>query len=794
MKISLNWLKRYLEVKAPVEEISSKLTSLGFEVEGVEEFGKVYSGLIIAEVLECAPHPDSDHLSLTKVFDGKENLQVVCGAPNVKAGIKAVLAPIGFELPLPDGKTMKMKKTKIRGVESFGMLCAEDEIGLSNSHEGILILPHDAPVGKPFSELGYYDTVFELNITPNRPDALSHLGIARELAAAFNLPLKMPNATFAASHLPSTALQLNVTAGTACPHYVGRIITDVKIAPSPEWMQKLLKAIGMNPINNVVDITNFVLMDIGQPLHSFDLGKLNGGEVRVRFAEDGEKFTTLDHKEQILQNSDLAICDGNRPACLAGVMGGLESEITEQTKDVFLEAAFFNPAVVRKQSKRLGISSDSSYRFERGVDFDLQNFANDYACSLIAELAGGKIAEQKLEFISQENLPKRPPVPLREERIEKLLGLKIPFEQAKKLLEGISIKEETPGLFNIPSWRFDLEREADLIEEIARMTGYDKIPYNIPSFKAEPNDLPLQERINRKIRSSLSALGLHECLSLRLTSKKKTEWVFGNSESDKRANPAHILNPLSEELAVLPASLLPNLIFSAAENAKHQKSVRLFEVSKAQFPAPETANEKNPGFTEVPMLGIVYADPEMDFLRFKGLLNNFFKTLHVSVDFEVLQNPEVFLHIGRSCQLKLGKKILGSCGELHPAVQNKFDLKINAYLCEIDLSVLETAFLKPVYFKEFSKQMVIERDVSIEAEEDVTYASLLSKFKGFNPKYLASIELLSVYQGEKIVAGKKNLLYRFCYQAPDRTLTDEEINAVHAKLREKISGAGFVLR
>ncbi|MCL2284232.1 MAG: phenylalanine--tRNA ligase subunit beta [Fibromonadales bacterium] len=792
MKISLNWLKRFIDLKASVEDISLKLTSLGFEIEGVEESGKTYSGLLIAEVLECAPHPDSDHLSLTKVFDGKETLQVVCGAPNVKAGIKAVLAPIGVELPMPDGKGLKMKKSKIRGVESFGMLCAENEIGLSDDHSGILILPQDAPVGKPFTDLGYYDTVFEINVTPNRPDALSHLGIARELAAAYNVMLNMDTDVGARRALPlqpnTSPIKLTINAPAACPHYVGRVINDVKIEPSPEWLQRLLKAIGMNPINNVVDITNFVLMDIGQPLHSFDLGRLSGGEVKVRFAEDGEKITTLDHKEHLLQSTDLAICDGNRPACVAGVMGGVESEITDQTKEVFLEAAFFNPTVVRKQAKRLGISTDSSYRFERGVDFELQSYACDYACSLIAELAGGKVSEQKLEFISQEHLPKRPNVQLREERIEKLLGIKVPIEQAKKLLEGIGIKENA-----IPSWRFDLEREADLIEEVARLTGYDKIPYDIPSFKAEPNELPAQEKINRKIRNSLSALGLHECLSLRFTSKKKTEWVFGESE-DKRANPAPLLNPLSEELAVLPTSLLPNLIFSAAENAKHQKSVRLFEVSKAQFPTPETANEKDPGFKEIPMLAIVFAEPKADFFAFKGLLSAFFKRLKISVTFEAPENPEVFLHPGRSAALKIGKKILGSCGELHPAVQNKFDIKFNTFVCEIDLSVLETEFLKPVSFKEFSKQMIIGRDVSIEAEESATHAELLSKFKGFNPKYLSGIELLSVYQGEKIAAGKKNLLYRFYYQAPDRTLTDEEINAVHTRLREKIAGAGLVLR
>jgi len=790
MKISLNWLRRFIDLKASAEDISLKLTSLGFEIEGVEESGKTYSGLLIAEVLECTPHPDSDHLSLTKVFDGKETLQVVCGAPNVKAGIKAVLAPIGVELPMPDGKSLKMKKSKIRGVESFGMLCAEDEIGLSENHDGILILPQDAPVGKAFADLGYYDTVFEINVTPNRPDALSHLGIARELAAAYNclnpdLQDLRINKIISES---KSEFKLTVEAPDACPHYVGRVINDVKIGPSPEWLQRLLKAVGMNPINNVVDITNFVLMDIGQPLHSFDLGRLSGGEVKVRFAQDGEKITTLDHKEHLLQSTDLAICDGNRPACVAGVMGGVESEITDQTKDVFLEAAFFNPTVVRKQAKRLGISTDSSYRFERGVDFELQSYACDYACSLIAELAGGKVSEKKLEFISQEHLPKRPNVPLREERIEKLLGIKVPIEQAKKLLEGIGIKENA-----IPSWRFDLEREADLIEEVARLTGYDKIPYDIPSFKAEPNELPVQERINRKIRNSLSALGLHECLSLRFTSKKKTEWVFGTSE-DKRANPAPLLNPLNEDLAVLQTSLLPNLILSAAENAKNQKSVRLFEVSKAQFPTPETASEKDPGFKEIPMLAIVFAEPKAGFYAFKGLLNAFFKRLKISVNFEAPETPEVFVHPGRTAVVKIGKKILGSCGELHPAVQSKFDIRLNTFVCEIDLSVLETEFLKPVSFKEFSTQMIIERDVSIEAEDAVTHAELLSKFKGFNPKYLAGIELLNLYQGEKIAAGKKNLLYRFYYQAPDRTLTDEEINAVHTKLREKIVGAGLVLR
>jgi phenylalanyl-tRNA synthetase beta chain len=371
--------------------------------------------------------------------------------------------------------------------------------------------------------------------------------------------------------------------------------------------------------------------------------------------------------------------------------------------------------------------------------------------------------------------------------------LQVPIKKANELLAGINITEAETGKYNIPSWRFDLEREADLIEEVARLVGFDKIPYAVPSFKAEVNELPLQEKINRKIRSSLSALGLHECLSLRFTSKKKIEWLFGNSD-DKRTKPAELLNPLSEELAVLPTSLLPNLIFSAAENAKHQKSVRLFEVSKAQFPTPETATEKDPGFKEVPMLAIVFAEPKADFFAFKGLLEALFKRLRLNVSFNSGNSTESYLHPGCSAVLKIGKKFIGSCGELHPAVKNKFDLKMNAFVCEVDLSVLETEFLAPVSFKEFSKQMIIDRDVSIEVDEAITHAEIIAKFKSFNPKFLSGIELMSVYQGEKIAAGKKNLLYRFFYQSPDRTLTDEEINNTHTKLRDKIAGAGFVLR
>jgi phenylalanyl-tRNA synthetase beta chain len=338
--------------------------------------------------------PDSDHLHITTVNTGTETIQVVCGAPNVAAGQTVVLAPIGAELPMPNGETLKMKKSKIRGVESFGMICAEDEIGLSDNHAGIMVLDDAIPAGTPFVSLGFYDVTFELNVTPNRPDALSHRGVARELSAKFGRPLKKLEYVLQEDSCETTSvMNLEVENGSGCSRYVGRVIQDVKVGPSPAWLTKLLHAIGMNSINNVVDITNFVLMDIGQPLHSFDMAQLNGNKVKVRRACKGEKITTIDHHDHELEETDLVICDGDRPACVAGVMGGVESEINEATQNVFLESAYFSPTVVRRQSKHLGIASDSSYRFERGIDTSMQDWANEYACTLIQQVAGEKFSK-----------------------------------------------------------------------------------------------------------------------------------------------------------------------------------------------------------------------------------------------------------------------------------------------------------------------------------------------------------------------------------------------------------------
>ncbi|WP_407442979.1 phenylalanine--tRNA ligase subunit beta [Fibrobacter sp.] len=808
MKVSLNWLRRHVDLPENAEEVEKALTSIGLEVEGTEEPGKVYDKLIVAKVLTCEPHPDSDHLHITTVNNGKETIQVVCGAPNVAAGQTVVLAPIGAELPLPDGTMLKMKKSKIRGVESFGMICAEDEIGLSDDHGGIMVLDDSIPAGTPFVSLGLYDVCFELNVTPNRPDALSHRGVARELAAKFNRPLKPLAYNYEEDGEEcSKAATLEVVPGCGCSRYVGRVIKDVKVEKSPAWLAKLLHAVGMSSINNVVDVTNFILMDVGQPLHSFDMDQLKGNTIKVRKAAKGEKIETIDHTAHELTENDLVICDGDRPACVAGVMGGVESEIVDTTKNVFLESAWFNPTVVRKQAKRLCISTDSSYRFEREIDFRTQDEYSKYACALIKEVAGGRILKGSVEYTGDDHKKACNQVTLRTARAVKVIGMEISADQIEKFLTGIALevvaKDSESITFKIPSFRPDLEREVDLIEEVARLIGFDNIPYTLPKFTMQPNDLPAVEVMNRKIRKTLSAMGLHECLSLRFTSKARTEAIFGAASDDRRSTPAALLNPLSEELGVVPTSLLPNLLKSVAENEKNRPgSIRLFEVAKGQFKR-DRKDVRDPGFDEsnlvaLTVAGTFDANPlaekpaQIDFAAFKGLVQSFFKRVGLVVDFRIPAKAEVFLHPGKQAEILCGGTVLGTMGNLHPNVLKANDISYETYVMEANLDKMIEASQKKIVFEAFSRQVPSSRDISIEVAKGMTHEEILGRIKGLNPKNLAKITLKSIYEGEKIEDGKKNMVYSLTYQAMDRTLTDDEVNKAHNKLRDKLVAGGDI--
>lgn len=820
MKVSLNWLKRHVDLPESVLEIEKKLTAVGLEVEGREEPGKVYASLIVAKVKECAKHPESDHLSITKVFDGTQDLQVICGAPNVAAGQTVCFAPIGSELPMPNGETLKIKKAKIRGVESFGMICAEDEIGLGKSHAGIMELPDHYIAGTPIVSLGFYDVTLEVNVTPNRPDALSHIGIARELAAGFGRSLKTQAVNLVeASESAQGKIGLEVSAGAGCTRYVGRVIEDVKIAPSPEWLQSLLRAVGLTPINNVVDITNFVLMDVGQPLHSFDMGLLQGGVVKVRRANDGETITTIDHKEQKLLSSDLVICDGNRPACVAGVMGGVESEITATTTRVFLESAWFEPTTVRKQSKRLGLSTDSSYRFERYIDPSMQAAASDLACAMISELAGGKVLAGRIEYTAPEHVQALRKVSVRLSRITRVVGIQVSADQIRKLFVGIGLVEETPCesahssapsatapkagedslTFLVPGFRPDLEREVDLIEEVARLVGFDNIPYTLPRFQVEINELPPLEQLSRRVRHALSALGLHECLSLRFSSKTLVKKVFGAESEDRRSRPAALLNALSEDLGVLPVSLIPGLLKNVADNEKNRPgSVRLFEIAKSFFPRPDLRTDRNPGFDEVPLLTGVLAGHMnrqalqekvslVSFADIKGLVLALAKRIRVPVEFHVSDAAQSWLHPHRQAEIVCGKTVVGFCGEIHPKVLASLDISMPVYGFELELETLLAHTEPKKKFVMFSRQVPTTRDVSIEIDQRMTHAEVLARIQAIHAKNLVEVQLKSIYQGERLGEGRKNFLYQFTYQADDKTLTDEEVNKAHDKLRERLS-------
>ncbi|MBQ3780025.1 MAG: phenylalanine--tRNA ligase subunit beta, partial [Fibrobacter sp.] len=506
--------------------------------------------------------------------------------------------------------------------------------------------------------------------------------------------------------------------------------------------------------------------------------------------------------------NDLVICDGDRPACVAGVMGGVESEIVDATKNVFLESAWFNPTVIRKQAKRLCISTDSSYRFEREIDFATQDEYSKYACAMIQEVAGGRILKGSVEYTGEDHKMENNQVTLRVARAAKVIGMEVSAEQIEKFLTGIAlevVKKDAESLtFKIPSFRPDLEREVDLIEEIARLIGFDNIPYSLPKFTMQPNELPAIEVLNRKIRKTLSAMGLHECLSLRFTSKARTEALFGPESDDRRSKPALLLNPLSEELGAVPTSLLPNLLKAVAENEKNRPgSVRLFEVAKGQFKRARK-DERDPGFDESNLVALTIAgnfdtDPlndkpkQIDFAAFKGFVQSFFKRLGLVVEFRAAAKPELFLHPGKQAEIVCNGTVLGTMGELHPNCLKANEISYETYVMEADMDKMEHESHKKIVFQAFSRQVPSTRDISIEVAKSMTHEDVLARIKALNPKNLAKITLKSIYEGEKIEAGKKNMVYSLTYQAMDRTLTDDEVNKAHNKLRDKLVQNGDIV-
>ena len=801
MKISYNWLKDYLECDLTPEALAEALTSIGLEVDSLEQVEEIPGGLkgvIVAEVVECVEHPDSDHLHITKLNTGEpELLQVVCGAPNVAAGQKVLLATVGTVL----GEDFKIKKSKIRGVESFGMICAEDELGIGESHDGIMVLDPEAVVGTPAKDyLGLAtDAIVEIGLTANRVDAASHIGVARDIYAYLkhnNIPceFKMPDVSAWADSDEGEAIPMEVTAADGAPRYTGTTIRGVKVAPSPEWLQKKLLAIGLRPINNIVDITNFVLHEVGQPLHAFDASKILGGKVVVRRAEEGEKFVTLDGVERSLSAADLMIANTEKSMCLAGVFGGEESGVTETTTDIFLESAYFNPVSIRKSSKRHGLKTDASFRYERGADPLVVEYAAKRAALLIMELAGGKI-EGRMQQFYPETIEKKV-VELDYNRIENFVGKKIGHEVIESILESLAYefveKTENGAKVAVPSYMIDVYRECDIVEEILRIYGYNNI--ELPqAMKMSVNapQKPEQEQVRKTIADFLAANGFVETMNNSLT---KSDY-YAKLKTFPEEKCVRIMNPLSSDLNVMRQTLILNGLEVIAYNINRQiTNIKTFEYGSVYSFNPEMDGKTLDSYEEHTCYALFMSgqpdkswrvDPgKGNYFQLKGYLELLLKRFGCDIySLQTEAAPADLFSEGLAYCLPGSNQQLAVMGTIAPARLKQFGIKQPVFAAEINWPAFFTLIKRnKIKYSELPKFPEVRRDLALLLDESVSYADLRKSALRVGKKLLKNVGLFDVYRGDKIAEGKKQYALSFVLQDLEKTLTDNDVEKVMSKL------------
>jgi phenylalanyl-tRNA synthetase beta chain len=834
MKFTYNWLKEYVALDWLPEELTERLTMAGIEVERVEKIGGGFDGVVVAQILASEKHPNADRLSVCRVNDGKGERQIVCGAKNYKVGDKVPLAMPGTKLP--NGITIK--ESRLRDVLSQGMLCSATELGLGTDADGLMILSPDAPVGKPFGEfLGGSDVIFDVEITPNRPDWLGVIGIAREVAALTGGQICLPKVQLQETGEPvANAAFVRVEAPDLCPRYVARVIRGVKIAPSPDWLKTKLQRVGLRPINNVVDVTNFVMLEIGQPLHAFDYNLLEGRGIIVRRAAN-EKLTLIDGSERQLSNEMLVIADAKKPVALAGIMGGKHSEISEATTDVLLESACFEPRNIRATSKQIGVSSDSSYRFERGADIGVADWASQRAAALIQQLAGGQICRGAIDTLSMPVVKRR--VSVRFEKINRILGVEVPAAQAQQFLNGLglSIVEQNAQqcVAEIPTFRVDIEREEDLVEEVCRIYGVDKIAPAAPSAKPSVSEYDETVDAYNGVRQMMLGLGFSEAVNQTLIAElnRSPRHEEGESSSDADQNrhltssatkstggdayaTIKLQNALAADQTILRSSLLTGLLGNLRVNvSRRNDDVRLFEIGRvfacgSGKPVETTmlslaiTGRRAPVFWEG-----VERDEKVNFFDLKGAVETLAAQLGVQgLEFVTAQTSEglfenggtrsaasdastrsrqsVTLHavLAQSAGIQLKGTIIGLCGMVSPAVSRQFDLRDAAYVAELQLDTLLAAAEKVRRYEPLPMFPAIRRDVAMIVDEAVTHAQVMAVIRDFKNKLLVQTDVFDVFRGKNIPEGKKSVAYSMTYRATDRTLTDDEVNKAHEKLKQ----------
>ena len=807
MNISYNWLKEYVDFDLTPEEVSAALTSIGLETDGVEEVQSIkggLEGLVVGEVLTCEPHPNSDHMHITTVDLGEgEPVQIVCGAANVAAGQKVIVATLGTKLYDGD-QSFTIKKSKLRGVESNGMICAEDEIGVGTSHDGIIVLPQDVVPGTLAKD--YYniksDYVFEVDITPNRADACSHYGVARDLYAWL-----VQNGYQTSLHRPETSefkvdnhdmdIDVVVENTEACPRYAGVAIKNVTVKESPEWLQNKLRLIGVRPVNNIVDITNYILHAYGQPMHCFDADKIKGGKIVVKTCQEGTKFVTLDEVERKLSERDLMICNAEEPMCIAGVFGGLDSGTTETTKDVFLESAYFHPTWVRKTARRHGLSTDSSFRFERGIDPNGTIYALKEAAILVKELAGGEIASD-----IKDNYPAPVAdfaVELSYEYVNSLVGKVIPAETIKSIVTSLEMKivaETAEGLsLSVPAYRVDVQRPCDVVEDILRIYGYNnvEIPTSLKSSLNVEGEVDKSVKLQNLVSEQLVGCGFNEILNNSLTAAS----YYDGLETYKPENLVRVMNPLSNDLNVMRASLLFGGLECIQHNANRKNAdLRFFEFGNCYH---FNAEKKNPekvlaAYSEELHLGLwltgkyisnSWAHPDMNssVYELKAYVLNIFSRLGVNLGAMVFGNLSDDIYSVAISIHTRGGKLVATFGVLSKKLQKAFDIDNEVYYADINWKELMKAVKgKKVTYTEISKFPAVKRDLALLIDKKVQFAEIEKIAYETDKKLLKSVELFDVYEGKNLEAGKKSYAVSFVLQDENATLNDKQIDKLMQKL------------
>ncbi len=802
MKISYNWLKTYIDTDLPAQRVAEILTDTGLEVEGLEKIETIKGGLegvVIGHVLTKDVHPDADRLNITTVDVGTgEPLQIVCGAPNVDTGQKVVVATVGSTLyPSPEEPPLKIKKSKIRGVESFGMICAEDELGLGKSHDGIMVLDAATTVGVTARDFFNIedDYLIEIGLTPNRADAMGHIGVARDLKAYLNyhenagLSLNIP--AIADLSEGTEAVSVTVEDTNACPRYAGAVITGVEVKDSPDWLQNRLRSIGLVPINNIVDITNFVMHEIGNPLHAFDGGNVKGNII-VKGAEHQQKFVTLDGVERELNKDDLMISNANEPMCIAGVLGGLDSGVKPETTSIFLEAAYFNPVSVRKTAKRHGLNTDASFRFERGIDPNSLLLSRDRAISLILEIAGGTLGKLYDHYPTKiEDFE----VVFSFDRCRGLCGIEIPDEDIIKILEELDIKvvsdSEEEVVLKVPAYRVDVQREVDVIEEVLRIYGFNNVP--LPeklntslSFQQKPN----KEKIYNVSADLLANNGFAEIMNNSLTSS--ANWNLAPSEVLKAEHDVTLLNPLSNELDVMRQTMLFGGLKSIEFNQNRQHpDLRLFEFGSVY-------NKIEGKYSESKKMGLWITgakeaenwstnSQKSSFHTLKGATEAILKRLGIFKAPRTSELTNDFMEDGYA--LTIANKPIVELGWIKPEILKAFGIKQAVYYAEFNWdAVIDISVMNKINFKPIPKTQFARRDFSLLIDKSVQFGQILSIAQKADRKILKEIGLFDVYEGKNLDKGKKSYAVSFIFQDDEKTLKDKQIDAIMAKIRKHLEG------